>query len=123
VAPDRVEDLGLELAKVRRIDPDPGPALKAHETEKRDMNGAQPNIRGFVRGKCWLAGRAAKAVGTFGDAPTPRSAAFAAEGLRLLKSRVEAQCTASRSAVPPQAVMVDSPCAGRVSPSEWNYPG
>jgi hypothetical protein len=73
------------------------------------MNGAQPGIRGFVRGKCWLAGWAAKATGSLGDAPTPRTAGFATEGLRLLKFRVEAQSTASRSAVPPQEVMVDSP--------------
>jgi hypothetical protein len=54
-APDRVEDLGLELAKVRRLDPDPGPALKARENEERDMNGAQPSIGVFVRGNVgWL---------------------------------------------------------------------
>ena len=69
VAPDRVEGLGLELAEVRRLDPDPGPALKAHEYEKRDMNGAQPSIGVFVRGKCWLAGWAARAAGSLGDAP------------------------------------------------------
>jgi hypothetical protein len=70
MAPDRVEDLGLELTKVRRLDPDPGPALKAHENEKKDMNCAQPSTEVFVRGKCWLAGWAARAAGSLGDAPT-----------------------------------------------------
>lgn len=54
VAPDRVEGLGLELAKVRRLDPDPGPALKAQENEKRDMNGAQPSI-GVLRPNAGIA--------------------------------------------------------------------
>jgi hypothetical protein len=63
MAPDRVEDLGLELTKVRRLDPDPGPALKAHENEKKDMNCAQPSTEVFVRGKCWLAGWAAPSRG------------------------------------------------------------
>lgn len=35
MAPDRVEDLGLELTKVRRLDPDPGPALKRTKMRKR----------------------------------------------------------------------------------------
>jgi hypothetical protein len=33
-APIRAEDLGLELAKVRRLDPDPGPALSRTKMRK-----------------------------------------------------------------------------------------
>ena len=71
VAPDRVEDLGLELAKVRRLDPDPGPALKTHENEKKDINCAQPSIGGcsFVANVGWRAGLLG-AAGSLGDAPT-----------------------------------------------------
>ena len=44
MAPDRVEDLGTELAKVRRLDP--GPALKAHDLAKdiAGRTGAQISV-------------------------------------------------------------------------------
>ena len=80
VAPDRVEDFGLELAKVRRLDPDPGPTLKAYENEERDMSGAQPSIGVFVRGNVgWRAGllRRQGILGTRRHRAPPR---FAAEG-------------------------------------------
>lgn len=86
VAPDRVEDSGLELTKVRRLDPDPGPALETHENEERDMSGAQPSIGVFVRGNVgWQAGLLRR-QGSFGTRRHRAPPRFAAEGLRVSPS-------------------------------------
>jgi hypothetical protein len=58
----RAEDLGLELAKVRRLDPDPGSALSRTKIRKQYERRSTWQ-RGVRPGQSWLASWAATAAG------------------------------------------------------------
>jgi hypothetical protein len=126
VAPDRVEDLGLELANVRRPDPDPEASIEGARNEKRDMNGAQPSIGVFVRSKCWLAGRAARAAGSHGDAPTGAvhgepagGAAASSHGGQSCAGPVSPSNHRVDNTSPPADAPSRGEAAARTSPGRW----
>jgi hypothetical protein len=111
---------------MRRLDPDPGLAFKAHENEKRDMNGAQPSIGVFVRGKCWLAGWAARAAGSLGDVQTgvvhgePVGGAAARQSWWAVPAQDRSRPQTIASTTLPRRLMHRrGEAAARTSPGRW----
>ena len=70
---------------------------KGHEADR--VSDKQPNIVVFFWDNLGWGEVGCYGGGIFRGAPTPRIDRLAAEGLRLLNFNVEAQCTASRSAL------------------------